>query len=443
MKNISLTPPEWFARSAVYQVNLRTFSKEGTIKSLTAETEFLKSLGFGTVYLCPIFCEDNSEDRKCWSERQIKSKTENPKNPYRINDYFFIDSEYGTMEDLAEFVETAHKNGIRVLLDLVYAHIGPNAPIIRRHPEFVKQTADGETVYTEWNFPALDFNCHGLREYLYCNMVYYVGVVGVDGFRCDVGDAVPGDFWLEARRRIQTVKSDAVLINEGDKVGRLAVSFDSTYFFAWHEMLYKIFCSGESAEILRQTDEQMTKKLPKGGKLMRDIDNHDTVTDWPQRTENAAGHDAMEQIEVINYLADGIPMVYCGNEIACGAKLSLFANRFHMGNFEVTDRENKSTPAALRRQSVIKILNDLKRDSDILRHGDMKWLDNSAPQSVISFERTYGGESLVFVGNAKDSTVSVKADGAIGGEVLFSNGFDGIDNGEIKLSERGYVVIKK
>ena len=176
---------------------------------------------------------------------------------------------------------------------------------------------------------------------------------------------------------------------------------------------------------------------------MRDIDNHDTVTDWPQRTENAAGHDAMEQIEVINYLADGIPMVYCGNEIACGAKLSLFANRFHMGNFEVTDRENKSTPAALRRQSVIKILNDLKRDSDILRHGDMKWLDNSAPQSVISFERTYGGESLVFVGNAKDSTVSVKADGAIGGEVLFSNEFDGIDNGEIKLSERGYVVIKR
>ena len=64
MKNISLTPPEWFARSAVYQVNLRTFSKEGTIKSLTAETEFLKSLGFGTVYLCPIFCEENSEDRK-------------------------------------------------------------------------------------------------------------------------------------------------------------------------------------------------------------------------------------------------------------------------------------------------------------------------------------------------------------------------------------------
>ena len=114
-----------------------------------------------------------------------------------------------------------------------------------------------------------------------------------------------------------------------------------------------------------------------------------------------------------------------------------------MGKFEVTDRENKSASAALRRQSVIKMLNDLKRDSDILRHGDMKWLDNSAPQSVISFERTYGGESLVFVGNAKDSTVSVKADGAIGGEVLFSNGFDGIDNGEIKLSERGYVVIKR
>ena len=72
-----------------------------------------------------------------------------------------------------------------------------------------------------------------------------------------------------------------------------------------------------------------------------------------------------------------------------------------------------------------------------------KQQSSNAKGNIISFERTYGGESLVFVGNAKDSTVSVKADGAIGGEVLFSNGFDGIDNGEIKLSERGYVVIKR
>lgn len=53
---------------------------------------------------------------------------------------------------------------------------------------------------------------------------------------------------------------------------------------------------------------------------------------------NVAGHDGMEQIEVINYLLDGIPMVYCGNELADSANHSMFANRFHMGKYEVTDR---------------------------------------------------------------------------------------------------------
>lgn len=100
LKNIALKQPEWLARSAVYQVNPRTFSAEGTIKAVTGELEFLKSIGFNIVYLCPVFCEDDDENNR--SPRQLNSGTGNPKNPYRMNDYFSIDSEYGTMEDLKE-----------------------------------------------------------------------------------------------------------------------------------------------------------------------------------------------------------------------------------------------------------------------------------------------------------------------------------------------------
>ena len=123
MKYKAICPPEWLSRSAVYQINPRTFSREGTIKAVTDELPKLKDLGFRVMYLCPIFEEDDSENREFWSTRQKKSETNNPKNPYRMNNYFRIDSEYGTENDLREFIEEAHRLGMRVLLDLVYLHM--------------------------------------------------------------------------------------------------------------------------------------------------------------------------------------------------------------------------------------------------------------------------------------------------------------------------------
>ena len=125
MKRTAITSPDWFSKSAIYQINPRTFSKEGTIQAITDEIPFLKDLGFRILYLCPIFEADESLDNR--SPRQLASKTDNPKNPYRMNDYFSIDNEYGTMDDLRVLVKKAHEAGMYVLLDLVYAHIGNSA----------------------------------------------------------------------------------------------------------------------------------------------------------------------------------------------------------------------------------------------------------------------------------------------------------------------------
>ncbi len=441
MKNIALKQPEWLARSAVYQVNLRTFSADGTIKAIAAELEFLKSIGFNIVYLCPIFCEDDSTDKSNWSIRQKSSETENPKNPYRMNDYFAIDSEYGTMEDLKELVAKAHTLGMKVLLDLVYAHIGPNASIIKRYPEFVQQTPEGEIICTEWHFPALDYRNDGLREFLYCNMTYYIGVVDVDGFRCDIGDYVPIDFWVEAKRRIQCIKKDAVLINEGDKYEKLATAFDGSYFWLWHEALYKVFTGIEKPKYLIETDEKSRETMPEGGLLLRDIDNHDTVTDWPERIEIAAGHDGTEQIIVINYIMDGIPMVYCRNELACSAKLNMFANRFHMGKYEVS-RRAKYTNAAVRRQNIIKTLNRFKAENDVLRYGKTQWLSNSDADNCISFKRTYNSDNILFVGNVSNENRRIKIKKIPNTvKIIFENGCISCNNGEFYLNRKGYVVL--
>lgn len=439
MKNIAITPPEWLARSAVYQVNPRTFSKEGTIKAVTEELEYLKSIGFRVVYLCPIFKEDDGTDKSFWSERLKASKTNNPKNPYRMNDYFSIDEEYGTMNDLCELIRTAHELDMKVILDLVYAHIGPNAPIIKIHPEFVEQNSDGSFITTDWHFPKLDFNCEGLREYLYCNMTYYIGVCDADGFRCDVGDAVPADFWKEARRRIQCIKPDSVLINEGEKYKNMAIAFDSSYTFSWHDRLYDIFCGNGAAETLSEKWKELNTESPSGALLLHDMDNHDTVTDWPARVEKTVTHAGMEQILVLNYLIDGIPMVYTGNELACTARLSMFANRFHMGDFEVTDRMCKSEPESVRRQEIIKKLNKLKNESDVLRFGETLWINSYDEECIISFKRRLGNNEIIFIGNAKNKSCKISLD-HIPADILFGNG--ALSEKTLVLDSYQYIVFE-
>lgn len=408
--------PRWLLKNSIYQINPRTFSKEGTVKAVTDELPFLASLGFGTMYLCPIFREDESPDNL--SPRQIKSQTENTKNPYRISDYFSIDSEYGTLEDLKEFTNESHRLGMKVILDLVYMHIGPNAPVIAEHPDFVQHNDDGSIHCTEWNFPFLNFENEGLREYLYANMMYYVCGIGVDGFRCDVGDCVPASFWAEARRRMRTVKPEAVLINEGWKAELLGYCFDAMYSFGWHEAMYSVAAGEAELGLLREKWERLHSKMPDGGVAMRDIDTHDTVTDWPKRTELIIGHDGMELIEVLNYTVDGVPMVYCGNELADTKRLSMFANRFHMGDFEVTDRSDKSSPHALRRMELIKALNGLRRDSDVLAYGKTQWVDTELPQKTVCYKRILDSQVVTVIANFSREPSKITLSGCDGEKII-------------------------
>ena len=428
----------WFKKGSVYQINPRTFSEEGTLKSIEKELPFLSELGFTAIYLCPIFTADDSEDRKFWSTRQKASKTENPKNPYRMNNYYTIDEEYGTMEDLRDLVAKAHEAGLKVILDLVYLHIGPNADILKIHPEFAQKNPDGSTRLTKWNFPYVNFDNEGLREYLWGNMVYYIGAIDVDGFRCDVGDQVPLDFWKEGIRRIKMIKPDCFMIDEGRNPQYLEV-FDTNYAFFWHERLFKVL-EGEStaAEAVRELQE-VHASLPEGGLLLMDMDNHDTVTDWPYRVEEHFGHDAMECIQVLNHMLPGVPMVYCGNELADTAKLNMFANRFHMGAFEVTDRSKKDTPESIRRQKVYQKLNYLRREESAVSDGSLEWISNADPDALISFARKYGENRFVYVGNF--SNRDVKPDIDLQGEIVMEN-LCNADTG-YTLKPYGYIVIKE
>ena len=117
------TPAPYLERGVIYQINPRAFTNEGTLSAAAEMLPHLADIGVDIVYLCPIFTADPDERDEFWSPRTKASKLNNPKNPYRISDYYSIDPEYGTIDDLTDFTARAHENGMRVILDLVYYHI--------------------------------------------------------------------------------------------------------------------------------------------------------------------------------------------------------------------------------------------------------------------------------------------------------------------------------
>ncbi|MGN1128846.1 MAG: alpha-amylase family glycosyl hydrolase, partial [Candidatus Flemingiibacterium sp.] len=149
-------PQKYLERGIIYQINLRSFTNEGTLNAAAKLLPHIRKFA-DIVYLCPCFVQDDDENREFWSDRTKASKLENPLNPYRISDYYNVDPEYGTGEDLKNFVAAAHEVGLRVILDLVYFHCGPNAVFINNHPDFIVRDADGKPDMGQWHYPKLNF----------------------------------------------------------------------------------------------------------------------------------------------------------------------------------------------------------------------------------------------------------------------------------------------
>ena len=121
---------------------------------------------------------------------------------------------------------------MKVFLDLVYVHCGPNCVLKDMYPDAFQRNADGTVKMTRWRFPYINFESRQTRKYLVDSMLFWMKN-GADGFRCDSGDMVPVEFWEEAARACRKVNPELVLINEGNQPKALEKAFDANYGWPW------------------------------------------------------------------------------------------------------------------------------------------------------------------------------------------------------------------
>lgn len=385
--NEARVSPPYLYSSVMYQLFLRAFTPEGTLNAAAKLLPHLAEIGVDIVYLCPVNTADDDMDTSHWSDRQNKSGICNPKNPYRMSDYFEVDPEYGTDDDLRAFVNIAHQLGLSVMMDLVYLHCGPKAVFLKDHPDFVKLDENGQIAFGQWHFPLLNFDNPELREYLYENMEYYVEKFGVDGYRCDVAGGIPQDFWEIARERLDALNPDLIMLAESEKPSFQEKAFDLSYNFSWGRLVNDVFDGKKKAHELRTLWEKQNDTFPIGNLFIRGFDNHDISNDYyDNRQEKRWSQDANDAALLLCFTIDGIPFVYNGQEIADDTRHSIYANRF-VSHSLCINWSKLLTAEGQARLEFFKKLTELRHEADILSEGETVFVNNTAPDEVVSFLR--------------------------------------------------------
>ena len=403
--------PEYLKKAVVYQIVLRNFTRDGNFRAAMEMLEHVRSVGVDVVYLTPFVEMDRDMDKTGWSPRQKKSAYHTPKNPYRISNYDKIDLEYGTDADFKAFNDKAHELGMKVYIDLVYLHCGPNNVIKDMFPDAFQKNADGSVRTTKWHFPYLNFESKGVRKYLIDSMLHWIRL-GCDGFRCDVGDRVPLDFWVEAVTACQKVKPDLVMINEGVNPEYLEKAFDACYAWPWSFSI-RNFLTPSLPEQKNARNKTLDAKMPRvrdyESKIPKDsltfcfMDNHDTAADdWENRFDRVHPVEAGNAAFVLTFLRRGLPLLFNGNEIADNSLNTFFAPVEDVGRARKTvDWARALQPAGQKRLALIRRLARLHKEDPAFYDGTQEWVTDGESLGVIAFVRRHGGRAVFVAANLR------------------------------------------
>ena len=186
--------------SIIYQIFPRNHSKEGTFKKIEEDLCRISSMGIEIIYLMPIH------------EIGVKERKGTYGSPYAIKDYYSISSDLGTLEDFKSLVNSTHRLGMKIILDMVFNHTSPDNILLVNHADYYYQK-DGKVSnkVSKWSdIIDLETSKQETQDYLIQVLKYWVSI-GVDGFRFDVASVIPIKFFIRARKELG---NDIIFIGE-------------------------------------------------------------------------------------------------------------------------------------------------------------------------------------------------------------------------------------
>ncbi len=305
---------DWVRDAIIYEIYPRSFSPEGNFAGIEDRLPELKELGVTVLWLMPIH-PVGEVDRKGTLG-----------SPYSVRDYFDVNPEFGTMEDFKSLLNAAHDHGFKLILDLVANHTAWDNPLLEEHPDWYVQDEEGNIVYPEgtdwWDVADLNYDNPEVWEYMKEVMRFWVEDVGVDGFRCDVSELVPIEFWEEARDMLDDIKP-VMMISEGTMPAHHLHAFDITYSWNIYHNLSDILYGDDPATVIDELLEIEAAEYPAGSLRMRFKSNHDENA-WDAPAVEKWGPTGAKAVGVLVTTMPGVPLLYNGDEVGNPLRLELF-----------------------------------------------------------------------------------------------------------------------
>lgn len=370
----------------------------------------LKSLGINALYLGPVF--------------------ESTSHGYDTIDYFKVDRRLGTNAVLKEISNELHKNGIKLILDGVFNHVGRDFPkfkdliLNKQKSQYVSWFSginfNNNTVYNDgfsydsWNgyYNLVKLNTYNqeVKNYIFEIIKFWIKEFNIDGIRLDAADCLDLNFLKELSHFSRSIKPDILLLGEiihGD-YNRWANSdcLDTVTNYECYKGLYSSHNSLNYFEIAYSLNRQfgnggIYKNIP----LYNFVDNHDVNRIASTLTEL----DNIYPLYTLLFTMPGVPSIYYGSEFGITGTKENGSDAKLRPKINLDDFDNSKDSQKLLK--FIQLVAKIRTNSKALKKGSYNQLFISNKQ--YAFLRSFEDENIITAANCskEDSEIKFKIDG--------------------------------
>jgi len=434
----------WFNEAVfyhIYPLGMTGAPKENSysepvsrLNTLLPWINHIKEIGCNAIYIGPLF--------------------ESVGHGYETTDYKKLDSRLGTNEDLKNFVEECHKNGIRVILDGVFNHTGRDFFAFKDIKEN-RETSQYKDWYCNVNFwgnnsfnDGFSYENWGGYDLLVklnqknpavinyiCDVIrFWVKEFQIDGLRLDAADVMDFDYMKALRNVANEVKPDFWLMGEVIHGNYSRWANEGTLHSVTNYMLHKALYSAHNDHNyfeIAHTIKYVSGMVGNNLSLYTFVDNHDVERIYTKL--NNKSH--FVPVHVMLYTLPGIPSIYYGSEFGIEGRKERGSDDSLRPALNYEDYKDaiKTNPCT----KLISALGKIRQNTPALLYGDCKELELQTTH--FAYERTLDGNSVIITVNNGDNSVNFNLAcsnakeyvGALSGEKVTVN------NGKIQVSLSG------
>jgi alpha-amylase len=379
--------PAWILQGNIYEVNVRQYTPEGTLKAFAKHLDRLKAMGVQTLWFMPLSPISNVDRKGTLGSY------------YAVSDYTSVNPEFGTMKDWMDLVNEIHGKGMKVIIDWVPNHTGADNHWLVEHPDFfVKDSTGKAAMAKDWSDTRqLDYNNPVMEDSMIAAMKFWLVNSNIDGFRCDVAWNVPGSFWRKCITQLRNVKN-VFMLAEGDNAYLPQSGFDAVYPWSMFHKMEEVAKGDRPAFALDSVLKKNVSTYPAYTIQMYFTSNHDENS-WNKADYGSFPGRSHAPFAVFTQtMVSGVPLIYSGQEEPVLRPLQFFEkDPIVFGKF--------------RRAKFYKTLLNLRKTNPALSaNASFRKINAGNEKAIYAFVREKGAHRLLVILNLsdKEQTISIK-----------------------------------